>query len=196
MFCDNCGTRVEDDQPFCPNCGKRMGGAPVQSAPVNPDFSATVTPRPARAASYSGGLLGKFNEMSGLEKIFYPIVGGLLVLCFFLSMLKVYKYSGEAFGMGLGPTWLYTISTIYFTLSITFFVLDYFDKLSFKWLWFFVAGGALALFLAFVIVWIAGVSLMGYVVNPRLSVGGWFYFLFQLGLTGCSIMLVVLKIKK
>lgn len=196
MFCEYCGTRVEDDQLFCPNCGKRMGSAAAQSTPANPDFSAPVAPRPARAASYSGGLLNKFNEMTGLEKIFYPIVGGLLLVCFILSMLKVYKASGSSFGMGLGPTWLYTLSTIYFTLSITFFLMDYFDKFSFKWLRFFIAGGALVLFLAFVIVWIAGVDLMGYVVNPRLTVGGWFYFLFQLGLTGCSIMLVVLQMKK
>ncbi|MBQ9373983.1 MAG: zinc-ribbon domain-containing protein, partial [Oscillospiraceae bacterium] len=23
MFCEKCGTRVDDGQPFCPNCGNR-----------------------------------------------------------------------------------------------------------------------------------------------------------------------------
>ncbi|MBQ2144182.1 MAG: zinc ribbon domain-containing protein, partial [Oscillospiraceae bacterium] len=29
MFCEKCGTRVDDGQPFCPNCGNRLGAAPA-----------------------------------------------------------------------------------------------------------------------------------------------------------------------
>ena len=194
MFCENCGTRVEDGQPFCPNCGKRMGGpAPSNAAPAGSGFGASAPSRPVRPVSNSGGPLGKFSAMQGLEKIFYPIVGGLLFVCFILSMLEVYTYRETAFGMGLGPTWLYTISTIFFTLSLTFIVLDLFDKLSVSWLWIFVVAGASVIFIAFVIVWIAGVSLYGNVIEPKLTVGGWFYFLLQLGLVGCSITLLVAK---
>ena len=29
MFCDRCGTRLQDSQRFCPSCGKAAGGGPL-----------------------------------------------------------------------------------------------------------------------------------------------------------------------
>lgn len=43
MFCELCGTRVDDGTPFCPNCGNRLSDpaqdTPRPVAPVNQDFS-------------------------------------------------------------------------------------------------------------------------------------------------------------
>ena len=35
MFCEKCGTRVEDGQPFCPNCGNRLAAPAAPVPPVN-----------------------------------------------------------------------------------------------------------------------------------------------------------------
>lgn len=194
MFCEKCGTRVDDGQPFCPNCGNRLS-APAPTAPVNQGFAPAPAARPVRNAPSFGGLLDKFNSLQGNEKIFYGCTCGLLVLNFILSLLDVYS-SGSAFPMAYGASWLLVISNILFTLSITFFLLDYFDKFSFKFLWFFIAGSAALILLLFIITWIAGVSVMGYTTSVRLSVGGWFFLIFQAGLTAVSILLLLEKQKK
>ena len=36
MFCDRCGTKVDDNQPFCPNCGTRLASAPAPGGMVEP----------------------------------------------------------------------------------------------------------------------------------------------------------------
>ena len=185
MFCDNCGTRVEDGQPFCPNCGKRMGGG-ASNAPASAPRPAYGNSRPVRSAS--GGLLGKFNDLQGLEKIFYPIVGGLLVLNFILLLLPIYSAYSTSVAMSRGYPFWTALITVLLTLCITFFVQDYFDKFSFKWLWFFVAGAMTLILILFIILWIDS--------EVKLSVAGWFFFIFQLGLTGCSIMLLIEKMKK
>ena len=188
MFCEKCGTRVDDGQPFCPNCGNRLS-APAAPAAPNPAAAAPVAPRPAaRPAPSFGGLLDKFNAMQGLEKIFYGCTLGLLVLCFILSLVKVYSVYGTGISMAYAAPWLLVISNILFTLSITFFVLDYFDKFSFKFLWFFIAGAAALIFLMFFIDWLSlGVSV---------SVGGVFFLIFQAGLTAVAILLLLEKLKK
>lgn len=182
MFCEKCGTRVDDGQPFCPNCGNRLGAAaPAQ----NPGFNANPI-RPSAAPA--GSLLDKFNGMSGLEKVFYPIVGGLLLLNFILIMLPVFKGYYETGGMGrLYPFWA-NLFAILFTLSITFFVLDYFDKFSFKFLWLFLVIVSALLLILFIILWADS--------ECKLSVAGWFFFILQIGLTGCSVMLLLSKLKK
>ena len=182
MFCEKCGTRVDDGQPFCPNCGNRLGAAaPAQ----NPGFNANPI-RPSAAPA--GSLLGKFNGMSGLEKIFYPIVGGLLVLNFILLLLPIYSAYSTSVAMSRGYPFWTALITVLLTLCITFFVQDYFDKFTFKWLWFFVAGAMALILILFIILWIDS--------EVKLSVAGWFFFIFQLGLTGCSIMLLIEKMKK
>ena len=34
MFCDKCGTSLNDTQAYCPSCGKPMKGAPPSPAPA------------------------------------------------------------------------------------------------------------------------------------------------------------------
>ena len=186
MFCDNCGTRVEDGQPFCPNCGKRMGGGPsgASASAPRPTFGNS---RPVRPAS-SGGLLGKFNDLQGLEKIFYPIVGGLMVLNFILLLLPIYSlYSSSISMIRAYPFWSALILVL-LTLCITFFVQDYFDKFTFGWLWIFIAAVAVVTLILYIILWADS--------GCKLSVAGWFYFIFQIGLSGCSIMLLLEKMKR
>lgn len=189
MFCENCGTRVEDGQPFCPNCGKRMGGpAPSNAAPVNSGFGAPAPSRPVRPVSNSGGLLGKFNAMQGLEKIFFPIVCCLLIVCYFLSFIRIYDASLLTLSMSTRyPIWALLFTTL-MALSIAFIILDYFDKFSFAWLWYAVVGVAFFLLALFAILW--GDS------GVKLTVGGWFAFVFHICLFGCSIVLMIGKMKK
>lgn len=183
MFCENCGTRVEDGQPFCPNCGKRMGGpAPSNAAPAGSGFGASS--RPVRPVSNSGGLLGKFNAMQGLEKIFFPIVLGLWLVCLILTPMHTIKGISHMqwlplFGM---------LSIMMATLSITFILLDYFDKISFKWLWLLNLIAAALVLVFFVIGWID--------IERKLSVAGWFFLIFQIGLTTCSVFLMLEKMKR
>lgn len=180
MFCDNCGTRVEDGQPFCPNCGKRMGGAAANASP-----RASYASRPVARPSSSGGLLGKFNDMTGLEKIFFPIVLGLWVVCLILTMLHTNKFGGSYFQWS--PL-LGIVAIASFTLAITFIVLDYFDWFNFKWLWLCNLIFAVVVLIVFAAVW--GDSYGG------LTAGGVIFFILQIGLCACSALLMIEKMKK
>ena len=185
MFCDNCGTRVEDGQPFCPNCGKRMGGGAsnASAASARPAYGNS---RPAaRPVSNSGGLLGKFNDMQGLEKIFFPIVLCLWIASFVLSTLHTFKY-GLSY-VQWNPL-LSIIAVGCLTHAITFIVLDYFDKFTFKGLWLFNLIAAFVVLVVFAINWID--------LESKLTAGGWIFFFLQIGLFGCSIMLMLEKMKK
>ena len=174
MFCENCGTRVEDGQPFCPNCGNKM---PVPEAPAAP------------AAPVDPGYDANVGYMPPVPAMKEPkSTGGLLVLCALLSLLKVFTAGYGGYPMEAGSVFFTRVITVLFTLSITFFVLDYFDWFNFKFLWFFIAGAAATIFLIFVIMWIDS--------GCRLTVGGWFFLLLQSALTAAAIMLLIEKLKK
>ena len=181
MFCDNCGTRVEDGQPFCPNCGKRMGAAPAANASPRASYAS----HPAGRPSNSGGLLGKLNDMQGLEKIFFPIVLCLWIAAIVLSTIHTFKY-GLSY-IQWNPL-LSFIAVAMLTLSVTFIVLDYFDKFSFGWLWIFNLVAAFVVLAVFVINWID--------LESKLTAGGWIFFFLQIGLVGCSVMMMLEKMKK
>lgn len=179
MFCDKCGTPVEEGQPFCPNCGNRLGEAADPAA----------APRPAKAIPSAGGLLGKLNAKQGLEKIFFACIGGLLVVCFILSLLRVFSYGSYGSGpMAAGSPLFANVFTVLFTLCITFYVMDYFDKFTFKWLWLFLTCAAAVILLVFVIVWIDS--------GLKLSAGGWLFFICQIGLTAVCVLHLLEKMKK
>lgn len=183
MYCENCGARIEDDQPFCPNCGKRVGPSVASSAASsNPGKAA---PRPARAVSNTDGLLDKYHNMPGQEKIFYPLVVGLLVVCFILSLTKIFDAGFFSFTMGTGYPFFSSLFNTLLTLSITFLVLDYFDKFTFRFLWIFITAVSVLLLILFVILWIDS--------GVKLSVGGWLSLLSHAGLTGCSVILFLQK---
>ncbi len=213
MFCEKCGTRIDDGAPFCPNCGNRVGAseaapapeaspassAPMGTAPVNPGLNnipaapafQPAAPRAGLKLPSCGGLFDKFNNMKGLGQIFYGCTCILLVLCFIFSLLRLFSVYGQGISLALGAPWLLVISNILFTLCITFFLLDYFDRFSLKGLWLLIVGSAGLIFLLFLIKWIAGIE--GYSVH--LSVGGWFFLLFQAGLTAVSVLYLLEKKK-
>ena len=118
MFCEKCGASVDNGQPFCPNCGNRLGDASVSAA-----TQASAAP----AASLSlRDVLGKISAMQGNAKLFYAGTGGLFILCFLLSLTKV--FSASTFGYTVtaplagGSNLLANLITVLFTLGITFFV--------------------------------------------------------------------------
>ena len=195
MFCENCGTRVEDGQPFCPNCGNKMPVPEAPAAPVNPNPAPAAAPgyippaAPVKAPKATGGFFGKLNAMPMMEKILFLCTAGLLVTCAFLSLFRL-LYNPYYGGIHLesASNFLARIITVLFTLSITFLVLDYFDWFNFKFLWFFLAGAAATIFLLFLIIWIAS--------GRFLSVGGWLFLLLQSALTAAAVMLLIQKLKK
>ena len=215
MFCENCGTRVEDGQVFCPNCGSKMPVPETPAAPVNPGFETPAAPvnpgfeaaapvnpgfesaapgyippaAPVKAPKAAGGVFGKLSAMPVMEKILFLCTTGLLVLCVLLSLLKVFytPYYGSGFAMESGSVFLSRIITVLFTLSITFLVLDYFDWFNLKILWFFLAGAAATIFLLFLICWIAS--------GLRLTFGGWLFLLALLHLVAATVLLLIMKLK-
>lgn len=173
MFCEKCGCKTDDDQPFCPNCGNRLEEIPVSTFARDPDVSLSV-----------GDVLERIGAMEGTIKIYYLCTGGLSVLCFLISLLGL--FSANIAGISItaslasGGPLLANIITVLYTLSITFFVLDLFGKFSFEFLWHFVAAAAILILVLFVIAWIrSGMSLSGI---------GWIYFLLQIGLSGVSVL--------
>lgn len=242
MFCEKCGTRVEDGQPFCPNCGNRLAapaapvppvntGAPGNpgvpegaAAPVNPgiptgsfapanpgvptgSFAQTnpgVNPAPTGFAAAPraprqplklpalGGLTDKFNSLSGLKQIYYGLTLCLLAICFVFSLLKVfYVKGGTPFGLPTGASWLMVLSNVLFTLCVTFYLLDACGAFRFKWLKFFIAGSAALILFLYVIVWIAGVNVLGFTTSVRLTVGGWFFLILQAALCAVSVLYII-----
>ena len=184
MFCEKCGTRVDDGQPFCPNCGNRMSESPAET----PTVATVATAATAAGKPSLDGLVNKVNGIEGLEKILKPAVCGVFVLSFLLSLLKVFSIGYGSVQFAYGSPFFATVMTVLFTLSITFLVLDFLNKFTFKWLWFFQAGAAVALLLIFVIVWID--------CSTSLSVGGWFFLISLVGLAASSVLLLLQKLKK
>lgn len=70
MFCDRCGTRLDDNQGFCPSCGKAVG--PIAPAPV-------VTPAPQGRVSGHIRLLG----ILWLASAAVHLIPGFFLLIFF-----------------------------------------------------------------------------------------------------------------
>ena len=195
MFCENCGTRVDDGAPFCPNCGSKMPVPEAPAAPVNPSPEPAPAPgfvppaAPAPAPKAAGGIFGKLGAMSVMEKIFFLCTCGLFLTSVLFSLFRVFysPYIG-ALPMESGSVFFTRIITVLFTLSIAALVLDYLDKFSFKWLWFFITGAAATIFTIFLIMWIAS----GY----RLSVGGWLFLLLLMSLVAAAVLLLIEKLKK
>ena len=252
MFCEKCGTKIDDGQLFCPNCGNRLSDPAAPEAPAEPvppvapaapvatpETAAPNTepipgtlPNYAAAPAYQpkapfkglklpscGGLFDKVNEKEGLGQIYYLCAGVLLLLCFILSIVRVFtlSISGNDFGSGgfssisemlkgLTPQTIGAVSsfvcalfTVLFTLSITAYVLDFLGKATIKKMWFFIAGAMALILIVFIILWIkvcGSADFSGISFRIRLSVGGWFFLILQLALTAASVLLVVEDLKK
>ncbi|MBQ1372571.1 MAG: zinc-ribbon domain-containing protein [Oscillospiraceae bacterium] len=177
MFCEKCGTSVDDDQPFCPNCGNRLDGISFDDVPQ-------AAPAPASSLSFRD-VLRKIGAMRGNARIYYVCTGLLLVACFLLSVWKLFSATSDdgvtefSYVANSGPL-LANIMTVLYTLSITFFVLDLFEKFSFKWLWHFIAAAAILILVLFVLAWTHSTL-------PIIGLG-WIYFLMQIVLAAVSVL--------
>ena len=128
MFCEKCGTRVDDGQAFCPNCGNRLAApaAPAYAnpapnpAPAAPGFG-TVPPAPGYnpmprqprqpGEPLLGTLFDNFKELPTLLKIFLPIILGLICLNMLLTNGNPLSYSFYGYSLAVasfqeaGATW-------------------------------------------------------------------------------------------
>lgn len=209
MFCENCGTRVDDGQPFCPNCGNRLGAATPQPTPnpgyaTQPGYTAPTPRAPKTPRAPTGSILDRFMGMPVLNKIFTLCTLGLLFLGMIMSWLKVFgkSYSETFWGTTRSfhehaylsqttGTWLLVITAILSTLAIVALVLWLIGKLDTKFVFIFAGGVAGFLFLLLVIKWIAGSDTMKLIngkAGMHLSVAGWFWFFAEMGACATGIL--------
>ena len=92
MFCNQCGTQVNDGQAFCPNCGAPIGAqqeqntAPMNSMPASAPYQQPMAPM--------GGSSNTNNTIAlilGIVSIILGVLGGVLFGLF-----------GAAFGLVAG----------------------------------------------------------------------------------------------
>ncbi|MBQ2597077.1 MAG: zinc-ribbon domain-containing protein [Oscillospiraceae bacterium] len=192
MFCEKCGTRVDDGQPFCPNCGNRLG------AP-NPTNGFAAQQVRAPGAALQGNIMG----IPMMKLIF---VGGacfLTLLGLIMSWCKVYGHNSAHYYLPeVGGTWLYILCAMLSTLAIAALVLYLLDKISDRRVLLVTAGVSCLIFVLLVIKWIAGGiripasvrflidsdDLDGYEISLHLSVAGWFMFFSELGAAALSVL--------
>ena len=197
MFCEKCGTRVDDGQPFCPNCGNRLGAAPVAN-PVN-----AAQPVRAPRAALQGSILGiPMNKL-----IFAGGACFLTLLGMIMSWCKPFGHSesGQHLHFTLpdvGGGWLMIITTMLATLTIAALVLYLMGKANDPKVLLCSACTAGLIFILLVIKWIAGGSLFSSLgdilgslmrgsdmdISLHLSVAGWFMFFSELGAAALAIL--------
>ena len=189
MFCEKCGTRVDDGQPFCPNCGNRL--APAPAAPA-------AAPAPARAPKAprtpTGSPLDRLLGLPVLNRIFVLCTLGLLLFGMVMSWLKVlgksvsteyYKYHEHWFLHEASGSWLLLICTILSTLAIAALILWLLGKLNTRFILLFAGCVGCLLFTLLFIKWLAAPEgLDGW----HLSVAGWFMLLAELGAGALGIL--------
>lgn len=69
MFCNNCGTQLEEGAAFCPNCGGSVGVAPA------PQLGLKWAHFLAYFALWAGALLNLFNGITAITGTQYDAVG-------------------------------------------------------------------------------------------------------------------------
>lgn len=80
MFCNQCGTQVNDGQAFCPNCGAPMGaqqGNAQQAAPMNsmPNSAPYQQPMAPMGGSNTNNVIAL---ILGIVSIVLGVFGGML----------------------------------------------------------------------------------------------------------------------
>ena len=196
MFCEKCGTRVDDGQPFCPNCGNRLGAAPAAN-PVNA-AQPVRAPRAALQGSIMGIPMNKLLFAGGA--CFLSLLGMIMSWCKPLG----HSESGQHMHFTLpdvGGGWLMVITTMLATLTIAALVLYLMGKATDSKILLFSGCAAGLIFILLVIKWIAGGSLFSSLgdmlgsflgdelsISLHLSVAGWFMFFSELGAAALSIL--------
>ena len=199
MFCEKCGTRVEDGQPFCPNCGSRLTLPSKSEAAASTPKPATQSeakpaPRPAAKPEAKAAATLKASgplELLALVDQNLPLLRyvqlGLLVLCFVFSLLKVFSVYGSPLNLNLGAPWLLVLGNVLYTLCVAGLALELSGKLRSRFRSLLIAAAVLALLLLYVLKWIVGYQGFGI----HLTLAGWLYLLLQLVLATLSVLLVL-----
>ena len=180
MFCEKCGTRVEDGEPFCPNCGNRMKSSATPRPAPQPQ---TPAPAPGKPAGNRDPLALVDQNLPLLR---YGLLG-LLALCFLLSLLRVFSVYGTSLGLNYGAPWLLVLGNVLYSLCFAALALELSGKSRFCSRPLFTAGTALVLLLLYVLKWIVGYQGFGI----HLTLAGWLYLLLQLALCVLSVLLVL-----
>ena len=80
MFCNQCGTQVNDGQAFCPNCGAPMGAE--QAGSTAPQMNSMPNSAPYQQAPMGGMPGGSTNNtialILGIVSIVLGVIGGML----------------------------------------------------------------------------------------------------------------------
>ncbi len=211
MFCEKCGTRVDDGQAFCPNCGNRLAApaAPAYAnpapnpAPAAPGFG-TVPPAPGYnpmprqprqpGEPLLGTLFDNFKELPTLLKIFLPIILGLICLNMLLTNGNPLSYSFYGYSLAVasfqeaGATWALLFINLFNICSLILAVLIFAGVLKNSLVYFGIVGAQGMAFLFFLIGWITS--------GGSLGVTGWFIFLFFLGIIALSVLGFIFGKKK
>lgn len=80
MFCNQCGTQVNDGQAFCPNCGAPMGAGQTNAAP---QMNSMPNSMPYQQQAPMGGMPGGNTNNTiaiilGIVSIVLAVLGGIL----------------------------------------------------------------------------------------------------------------------
>lgn len=91
MFCNNCGTRVEDEDLFCPNCGARLEQS---NDSLNDGIIYTTETAPVVAKGSKG--VSNFKKITKKKNFKWFVLGGAVccvVLVIVLLILNGRRYS-------------------------------------------------------------------------------------------------------
>ncbi|MBD5536920.1 MAG: zinc-ribbon domain-containing protein [Lachnospiraceae bacterium] len=79
MFCNQCGTQVNDGQAFCPNCGAPMGAEQTNAAPqMNSMPNSMPYQQPAMGGMPGGNTNNTIALILGIVSIVLGVFGGIL----------------------------------------------------------------------------------------------------------------------
>ncbi len=94
MYCENCGTKIEEKAEFCQNCGRKVG---VSSAAHNPPKNETPVTIQAGDIFYSEEWRRK--KVFALASMpYFDVVADNQ----YLSLIRLPSYSGQTWGLILG----------------------------------------------------------------------------------------------
>ena len=116
MECNNCGSKVKDDNIYCPNCGTKVGTKKKSTKKEEKSEVVIVDGTKSKEVDQSSD----HSFLWGLLGFFVPIVGLIL----FLVWREEKPEDSKAAGIGA----LVRVGLIFVTIIICFFVLLYISR--------------------------------------------------------------------
>ncbi len=111
MFCNQCGTQVNDGQAFCPNCGAPIGAqqeqntAPMNSMPASAPYQQPMAPMGGSSNTNNtialilgivSIILEKRDEQCAGHPRFYLCSYRSYLLCYFCGRLRYLRLLSES----------------------------------------------------------------------------------------------------